>query len=167
MVVHADFFSIGEPLWDDIEANPLKALSRIFIESISIVCVSVFVLISGWFSIRPTVKKQLGLLFQILFFYGGIYLCLVLLGYESTSLKGIAYVFMLLPPSWFVKAYILLFLIAPVLNTFCEKVNKKEFLMVLIPFYKPLVMNLYKRFDGILCLGVIVVMMILCTLHLS
>lgn len=135
MVVHADFFSIGEPLWKDIEANHLNALSRIFIESISIVCVNVFVMISGWFGIRPTVKKLLGLLFQILFFFGGIYLCLVFLGYESLSLKGIAQVFMFLPQSWFVKAYILLFLIAPVLNAFCERAGKKDFLMVLIPFF--------------------------------
>ena len=135
MVVHADFFSIGEPLWEDIEANHWNALSRIFIESISIVCVNVFVMISGWFGIRPTVKKLLGLLFQILFFFGGIYICLVLLGYETLSLKGIAQVFMFLPQSWFVKAYILLFLISPVLNAFCERASKKEFLMVLIPFF--------------------------------
>lgn len=135
MVVHADFFSLGGPQWNDIVTEPLNAFTRIFIESISIVCVNVFVMISGWFGIRPTVKKLLGLLFQILFFFGGIYLCLVLLGYESLSLKGIAQVFMLLPQSWFVKAYILLFLISPVLNAFCERASKKEFLMVLISFF--------------------------------
>ena len=135
MVVHADFFSIGGPLWDDIKMNPLNAFTRIFIQSISIVCVNTFVMISGWFGIRPTVNKLLGLLFQILFFFGGIYLCMVLLGYETLSLKGIAQVFMLLPQSWFVKAYILLFLISPVLNAFCENTSRKEFLIVLIPFF--------------------------------
>ena len=135
MVVHADFFSIGKPLWNDIEVNPLNAFSRIFIESISIVCVNVFIMISGWFGIRPTIKKMLGLLFQTLFFFSIIYLCLILLGYESLTIKGIAQMFMLLPQSWFVKAYLLLFLISPILNAFCEKASKKEFLMVLIPFF--------------------------------
>ena len=135
MVVHANFFSIGEPLWSDIEISPLNAITRIFIQSVSIVCVNVFVMITGWFGIRPKMNRLTGLLFQILFFFSLIYLILIVLGYESLTLKGVAKVLMLLPHSWFVKAYILLFLISPILNAFCDRAGKKEFLMVLIPFF--------------------------------
>lgn len=135
MVVHADFLSLGAPSWGDVMSNPTNAIARILIESLSIVCVNVFVMISGWFGIKFKVRRLAGLIFQVIFFFSLIYIALLLLGYEALTLKGIAYLFMLLPQNWFVKAYLLLYILSPILNEFCENVERKVFLRVLVGFY--------------------------------
>ena len=40
---------------------------RMLFESLAIVCVNVFVLISGWFGIRPKWKSVTNFLFQVFF----------------------------------------------------------------------------------------------------
>jgi len=47
LVVHSDFFSLGAPTSMEIANSPMQSYVRIFIESFSIVCVNVFVMISG------------------------------------------------------------------------------------------------------------------------
>lgn len=47
LVVHADFFSLGEPSITNFTSISLSDMTRLFIEGVSIVCVNVFVLISG------------------------------------------------------------------------------------------------------------------------
>lgn len=81
MVVHANFSTIGAPTIEDWNVAPHITFVRHFVESLSIVCVDVFVLISGWFGIRFSMDRLKKFVFQILFF----------------SLGGFAF-FMLTPP---------------------------------------------------------------------
>ena len=67
LLVHADFFSLGTPTLQDIQTSTLDSTLRIFFEALSIVCVNVFVLISGWFGIRPSLKGVSNFIFQCLF----------------------------------------------------------------------------------------------------
>lgn len=135
LVVHADFFSLGMPTYDDTVATPANAAVRFFFESLSIVCVNVFVLISGWFGIKPSAKSFCNFVFQCLFFLIGIYAVMLASGLATLSLKGVAGCFVLLKWNWFIKSYIGLQILAPVLNAFVSHADKKLFERVLIFFF--------------------------------
>lgn len=77
LVVHANFFSLGEPAGEDIVEEPWHSFNRVFVQSLAIVCVNVFVMISGWFGLHPTWKKLMNFLYQLLFFFVLIYVTLL------------------------------------------------------------------------------------------
>lgn len=135
LLVHADFFSIGRPSTIDIQTNLLDSTLRIFFEALSIVCVNVFVLISGWFGIRPSLKGISNFVFQCLFFLIGLYVLSLAIGTSTLSLKGIAGCFAATELNWFIKAYLLLYVLSPVLNAFVEHADQKTFRNVLIGFF--------------------------------
>lgn len=135
LVVHANFFSLGSPTREDSINAVFPTLTRFFFQSISIGCVDIFVLISGWFGIRPKCKGFLNFVFQCLFFLCGIYIVGLILGYTKFSIAGILECFVLTKHNWFIKSYMLLYLLAPVFNSFVEKSNEKELRNTLIAFY--------------------------------
>lgn len=112
---------------------------QLFVESISIVAVNVFVLISGWFGIHPNLKRFGKFIFQVFFFLIGIHLIYVLFEWEDLSgqklLKSFAACFFMHKVYWFVKSYIGLFILAPVLNNFIENGNEKSVRYFLISFF--------------------------------
>lgn len=146
LVVHADFFSLDSPTQNDIIVAPTNAFFRFFFESLSIVCVNVFVLISGWFSIRSNVKSFCNFIFQCLFFLIGIYIVLLILGMTSLSVKGLAGCFFMLKWNWFIKAYIGLYILSPVLNAFIKNADKRTYENVLIAFF--VFQTVYSWFTG-------------------
>lgn len=135
LVVHANFFALGSPTQHDTVVNPENALARFLFQSFAIVCVNVFVLISGWFGIKPSVKGFSNFIFQCLFFLCGIYLVMLVIGLLPLTLKGIAGCLVLLNWNWFIKAYIGLYILAPVLNAFVENASRKKYLCVLVSFF--------------------------------
>lgn len=135
LVFHADYFSLGAPTLEDISVNPLDAYSRVFIESLSVVCVNVFVLISGWFGIRPKIKSISKFIFQCLFFLIGIYVVMMMLGLAKLNIRGVLGCFVMLKWNWFIKAYLCLYILSPVLNAFVENTDKRTFQQVLFFFF--------------------------------
>lgn len=135
LLVHSNYFSIGAPSTEDITQHPSDSLLRIFFQSASIICVNVFILISGWFGIRPTFKGISNFLFQCIFILSGIYLIALLLGTSELSFKGILDCFFANNIDWFIKAYLLLYIIAPILNAFVKTASRKEFKIVLLSFF--------------------------------
>lgn len=135
LMVHADFWSNGCPGVKELSSHPLSSLTRIFIESMSIVCVNVFVMISGWFGIRPSIKGFGNFVFQCLYFLIGIYVVLLLTGHAQLSLKGLAGCFALTSVNWFIRAYVGLYIIAPILNVFIEYSSKRQMEITLVSFY--------------------------------
>lgn len=69
LVIHVINLVIGVPNHVDLQHNPISSITTISFESISIVCVNVFIIISGWFGIRYTINGLLKLIFQCVFFY--------------------------------------------------------------------------------------------------
>lgn len=106
LLVHADYFSLGAPSVSDVQTSPVDSFLRILFEAISIVCVNVFVLISGWFGIKPSYKGLLNFLFQCFFFLTGLYILTLLLGTSDLSLKGLAGCIFATKLNWFIKAYL-------------------------------------------------------------
>ena len=135
LIVHADYYSLGAPTFDEIQQEPTDTFFRILFEAISIVCVNVFVLISGWFGIRPTLKGLCNFLFQSIFFLTGLYIVTLLIGTSQLSLKGLAGCIFATKLNWFIKAYLLLYILVPVLNAFIETASRRVFKSVLIGFF--------------------------------
>ena len=137
LILHADFQALGAPTRADILTSPIVSTLKVFFEMASIVAVNVFVLISGWFGIRPSVKGFCKFAFQCLFFSVGIYAVMNALGKTDFSLRGIAGCFALIPGGsyWFITSYIGLYLFSPVLNAFINTVEKKTFVYFLAGFY--------------------------------
>ena len=135
LVVHAGFFSLGAPSYEDMMSHTTSSFARVFFQSLSIGCVDMFVLLSGWFGIRPKFKGIAKFVFQCLFFLIGIYIVCLATGLSTFSIKGVAGCFLLLKWNWFIKAYLLLYILAPVLNTFIDGASRRQFLTILICFF--------------------------------
>lgn len=135
LVVHADFFSLGIPTQNECINSPISSITRYFFQSLSICCVDTFILISGWFGINPKLKSFASFIFQCLFFLCGIYAILLLTGDAELSHTGIKGLFALTDLNWFIKAYIVLYILSPILNTYIEKVGEKELRNTIIYFF--------------------------------
>ncbi len=136
LVQHANFLGIGMPTANECIVSPINSFIRFFIESLSIVAVNIFIFISGWFGIKSTVKKLCSFLFQVLFFTLSLLLIHgILYGWHSISGSDILKAFLVTKCYWFVKSYICLFILSPILNLFSEKASKRTFQLVLIGFF--------------------------------
>lgn len=141
MVVHANFRALPLPTAGEIIAEPTSKMLMFFTEAISVIAVDLFVLLSGWFGIRPKAKRLGELLFQVLFF--GLFAIGVCALFAPDRLENTPYYGSALSrlfmcgenDYWFVKAYVALYLISPVLNTFIEHATKRQFALVLISFF--------------------------------
>ena len=109
--------------------NTLQAVIQYFIGGFSCCCVPIFVLISGWFGIRPKVKSFVGFIFHCLYFLLGVYIVCVILGLSQFNISGLLHCFLFVPDwdYWFIKCYILLYVLSPMLNAFADNTTEKTF----------------------------------------
>lgn len=148
LMVHADFYSLGAPEITNIRDISLGDIVQLLIQGISIVCVNVFVLISGWFGIRPNIKSFANFIFQCSFFSIGIYLVSYFSGISPISGKGILECFYFTIDHWFVKSYIGLYIIAPILNAYITHTSKSQLKQTILYFY--LFQTIYAWYFGVL-----------------
>ena len=106
-----------------------------FVNMASIVCVNLFILISGWFGIRFKAESIIKLLYQTVFLSLFVYLAICLFKGGFSLLRIWHCTFGVFSMLWFVWAYILLCILAPILNAFCESATKTQFRTFLICFY--------------------------------
>ena len=134
LVLHTNYLSIGEPNF--INVSLVEFVVRNFIESFNFIAVIVFVLISGFFSIRLTKKSLTNYLFIIIFYSVGLrFLWLIgsfLFNYEFNIPYFIESFFFLSNSSWFVLDYLMLMLFSPMLNMFAEQSSKRSLLITII-----------------------------------
>ena len=132
---HAVGLVLGLPNADSIHQNFISSFFKLLIGNIFIGGVNVFILISGWFGIRANKKGLAKFLFQIIFLLWGIYLIAILIGKGTLNIEGIKWSLGLTKGYWFVMAYLGLYLVSPILNSFAEHATKKQFRSFLIGFY--------------------------------
>ena len=135
IVVHAGFFALSAPTANDLSNSFNTSLIRITIESIAICAVNVFVFISGWYGIKPKLKSIANLSFQILYFTFGIYVFCLIFGYAELKFGGILSIFCLTQNGWFIRAYIGLLILVPILNLYIDNAPQKQFKFLLITFF--------------------------------
>lgn len=135
LILHADYFALGAPTITTNSEITSNTFFRVFFEALSIGSVDIFVLISGYFCIKPSFKSFANFLFQCFFFSVSLYVILILVGVSSVSIKGVMQCLYLTSSNWFIKAYICLYILSPVLNSFISNANQKNFKMLIYSFF--------------------------------
>lgn len=126
MIVHANFRALPKPDAAAVSAAPVSSFLQFMTESFSIVGVNVFVMLSGWYGIRPRLSRVGELLFQVLFF--GV-ICMGIEWYVSDGMppRVLQTVLMLDHDNyWFVKTYLALYLFSPMLNAFVNTATRRQ-----------------------------------------
>ena len=133
MVAHCKIW-LGGGLPDLSEGMTAMFLGKHIIAALASICVVLFVLISGYFSIKPNLKSIVNLWTQIFF----IYICLVVIQSIKTGEVNVKSLITCFLPfsygNWFVKAYLVLMLLSPALNLLADKLTKKGLLLFLVNF---------------------------------
>lgn len=137
MIVHANFRALPVPSYEEANNEVISSILRFFTESFSIICVNVFILLSGWYGIKLKIERLFEFIFQVFFFsVVGFIISLYVTPDRFTLTQSIGNI--LLTDRWdywFVKAYLGLYLFSPILNAFIEHATQKQYQLVLILFY--------------------------------
>jgi len=145
LTVHADFAALGSAphVWDGLHEG-LSSVTRTLIEMGAVVCVNLFILISGWFGIKASARGVTSFLYQVIFIG---FLCFVVYSVITMSFRVdyLLSAFSLNTSLWFVKAYLGLYLLAPLLNMYCDKVGERQLRYTIVAFY------IYQTVYGFLC----------------
>lgn len=134
VLVHIDGASLGLPsIKGDLQALTSRDVWRLVVESITIIGVNCFTLISGYFGIKLRLKGVLSFLFQCVF-YSVLIASLApgLLGIEfSWKEWGESWLVLSHTDLWYVPAYFCLMLLSPLLNAGVDKLSRREFVWIL------------------------------------
>lgn len=121
--------------WNDLPDRVCaQGIIAILGEAFTSCAVGLFVFISGWYGIKPKVKSVLNIVFQVVFYGLAIFLITAALS-GSVSWKGLKEAVLLTDSLWFIKSYFLLYLLSPVLNSFADTANEKQFRIFLMVFF--------------------------------
>ena len=134
LLVHSNYFSLGGVEHSDIQSFSSPEFIRVLAEQLCIICVNLYILISGWFGIKPSIKGVLSLLFQVFFYHILISIIILCIG-APFSIKGFIKVFCFGVPYWFVISYLVLYALSPALNSFIDKVSPKLLLSTILSFF--------------------------------
>lgn len=134
LLLHSNYFSLGGVELADIQSFSGAAFVRVLAEQLCIICVNLYVLISGWFGIKPTIKGALSLLFQVLFYHILISIIVLCVG-APFSIRGFIKVFCFGVPYWFVISYFVLYVLSPALNSLIDKSSPSLLLSIILSFF--------------------------------
>jgi len=135
LLLHANYLSFGFPTAEEVKGSFVSTFGRIYIEHLSIVAVNVYVLISGWFGIKPKLKGFVNLVVQVTTYSALLLVVWLLISGTKFSFGYLEEVVAVGSPYWFVISYMLLYLLSPVLNEFAEHATRKTFRIVLLSFF--------------------------------
>ena len=134
LIDHSGYMSIHPPTNEEVFSAPVLSLARHCSQSFSSICVNVFVLISGWFGIKAKISRIIEFLFQCYFICFIAYFVLLAIGITSPMTIRDWVGFLVLGDLWFVMAYLLLYLFAPMMNMFIDSLTQRQFLYFLLAF---------------------------------
>lgn len=135
LILHANSLSNGLPNIEDVISNPVASFTRLSVQTFTNVAVNVFVLISGWFGIKFSLKGITNILFQCVFYS---LLALTLVGFldpSSIQLSSIVKLLHIGGTYWFVPAYIGLMILSPILNNYVEHTSQTVQKNLLVAFF--------------------------------
>ncbi len=135
LALHVNFMTIGEPTTEETINSPVSTFLRVFFQMSCNIAVNLFVLISGWFGIKFSYKGMIKFTFQCVFILTFMYILGLCVGNAVLAPKYILECFFLEDNAWFVKAYLFLFALSPVLNAYCANTDPSQQKSVLITFF--------------------------------
>ena len=123
LIVHLNGWMAGGLVdWNDANITFIHKLSQLIIQSLCVVCVNCFLIISGWYGLKlkfASIWKMWVMLFSI---YVPFYLLSCIFGSADFSILTFVKKSLAFPcESYFVQNYLMLMFISPVLNSFIEK----------------------------------------------
>lgn len=129
LILHCNGWFLRE--WGGITSwntgNTMVAACRILTQNVSLLGVDVFILISGFYGMRPKLKSIVNLFTLLLFFYVGCYLWNCSIGNEIFSVAGLSgNIFAFSRRNWFINSYLFLMLLSPLINTFVDSEETKK-----------------------------------------
>lgn len=129
LILHCNGWSLHE--WGGITGwntgNSIVAACRILVQNITVLGVDAFILISGFYGIRPKLKSIVNLFTLLFFFYVGCYLWNCGIGNEEFSTAGLlGNMLAFSRTNWFISGYLFLTLLAPMINAFVDTVSLKN-----------------------------------------
>lgn len=141
MVLILHYFNGGMGgAFNNVKSGTLNYYFMYFIESLSIIAVNLFVLISGYFMCtkkETKISKVLNLILLTSFYSVVFYILSIFLGSSNFSLRELVY--SMIPftygSKWFISTYVVLSLISPYLNVIFERideVNMRKLVLILI-----------------------------------
>lgn len=135
LVHHALGICWNFPSKSEFISFPTLEIAKLSINHLCIIAVNVFVLISGYFGIRPSLKGFLDLCFKCLFFQIIALLISLMIGTWEASWTNI--LSLIVPGSgyWFIVCYLSLYCLAPILNVFADSSSKYTFKNTLLLFF--------------------------------
>ncbi len=134
LIVHADGAALSLPaLRGDTAALTAPDAWQLAVESIVIIGVNCFTMISGYFGIRLRAHTAAAFLFQCLFYSVGTYLATTAFLPQLYSADTLADHFMVLTrgPYWYVRCYFMLMLASPILNAGLDALPRRTYLVTL------------------------------------
>lgn len=137
LVTHCNGWFLRE--WGSITSwntgGYMVGVCRVLIQNISCLGVDIFVLISGFYGIRPKVKSIVNLFTLLLFFYVGCYCWDCYLGNDTFTFAGLmANTAAFSRENWFINSYIFLMLLSPLVNAFVDKESPKTIALYIVIF---------------------------------
>ena len=104
------------------------------LNSLAFVCVNSFVLISGYFGIKLKLRSFLNLIFQMIFWSA---MCIIIaITFFDIQINSIIKTFAQnIIYGWFPEAYLILFIVSPILNAFVKSCTNKELGYYILLFY--------------------------------
>lgn len=128
--------SVKQPSYSSFGDLTGIRLFHLGLQSICIIAVNVFVIISGWFSIKFSLKSIAKFLFTCCWFAcTGIVVTCILSGELSRVGPMLKSILWLDGGYWFVRAYLVVFIISPVLNTYISNTSIYQQRNTIILFY--------------------------------
>ena len=110
-------------------------VSKLLVNQLCLISVDVFVMISGWFGIKASIKGVAKFLFQIWFLASLCYFLFMALGLPVSFTKDLLPYLLFGSGYWFAVSYLILYALSPVLNAFLEHASQKEVASTLAAFF--------------------------------
>ena len=117
------------------DISGVAGFTKLAINQFCLVCVNVFVMISGWFGIKASWKGAASLLFQVAFFTLLCYAAARGSGHPASIRRNLLPGLLFGYGYWFVPSYLILYALSPILNAFSEQASEKSFHTALIIFF--------------------------------
>lgn len=130
MLIHVTYALSGKTY------SEVDSLLCVIVQWVTMICVDLFVLISGWFGIHFSFKGIGKLIYQTIFLALFSFIVCLIVGYSRFTMAGLWHCTLgVFSTYWFVWAYILLAILSPVLNAYVETATRSQFKLFLLLFY--------------------------------
>ncbi len=128
--------ALKQPGYSSFECLTSLKIFHIFLQSTCIIAVDLFVIISGWFSIKFSTRGLTKFMFTCTWFALAGIIVSCILSKEIPMVGSIVKSLIWMGGGyWFVRAYLVLFLLSPVLNAYIEKATMSQLRNTVILFY--------------------------------